>query len=303
MEQNLPTVSVIIPAKNGGEGLRRALQSVKSQTYPRIVDVVVAAATEADEAMARASATVVRNPSGATPAGLNLALDASRGEIVARCDSHSVLPVDYVEMAVTALQATRADNVGGMQVPVGESTWERAIAAAMRSPLGSGGAMYRVGGEAGPVETVYLGVFRRSTLQALGGFDEAFGRTQDYELNQRIVDAGGLVWFDPSLKVEYRPRGSLSELSRQYFEYGRAKRLFRRKHPGRLLWRQMGPPLIFIALAVSVVVAPWLPVALFLPVGYAISLLLMTYPRPRVAAAIATMHLSWGAGFVVGPHT
>jgi hypothetical protein len=276
------------------------LDAVEAQTYPNIAEVVVAAA-DAVTAAAAQGFRVVDNPAGTTPAGLNRAIEASTGEVIVRCDAQASLPPRYVERAIDTLLRTGADNVGGMQVPVGVSPWEKAIAAAMRSPLGAGDARYRVGGEEGAVETVYLGVFPREVLQRLGGFDEDFVRNQDYELNHRIIESGGTVWFDPELRVEYRPRGSLAALARQYFEYGRAKRQFNHKHPGSLRWRQWAAPALVAALAAGLVASIWFPPVLAVLVAYATGMVIagvVTDASPlRVAAALATMHLSWGVGF------
>jgi succinoglycan biosynthesis protein ExoA len=293
---------MVIPASNAAEVLPRALESIRRQTYPNLVEVIVAAA---DEASARAAAgvTVVDNPKGSTPAGLNLAIAASSGEVIVRCDAQSTLPPEYITRAVETLMRTGAANVGGMQVPVGETKWERAIAAAMSSPFGAGDARYRIGGDEGPVETVYLGVFRRDALERVGGFDEGFTRNQDYELNHRLIEAGETVWFDPSLQVSYRPRGSLGELARQYYDYGAAKRVFARQHRGSLRWRQLAAPALTLTLLASLIVSIWWPAVLILPVAYVVALLGvgLTSPRGalRVAAALATMHLGWGWGFLV----
>jgi succinoglycan biosynthesis protein ExoA len=300
---NLPTVSVIIPAKNAAEVLPHALESIEAQTYPHIIEVVVAAADE-ETARAAARCTVVDNPEGSTPAGLNRAIAASDGEVIVRCDAHSELPAGYVARAVETLQRTRAANVGGMQVPMGETKWERAIAAAMSSPFGAGDARYRVGGEEGPVETVYLGVFRREALEGIGGFDTSFVRNQDYELNHRLIDAGETVWFDPELKVKYRPRGSLSALARQYFDYGRAKRAFVRRHRGSLRWRQLAAPAVTVTLLCALLISIWMPAALLILLAYTTALVLVgltiqAKSAIRVAAALATMHLSWGWGFLL----
>jgi hypothetical protein len=206
---------------------------------------------------------------------------------------------------VETLLRTGAVNVGGMQVPVGETFWERAIAAAMASPLGAGDARYRTGGKEGPAETAYLGVFDREKLEALGGYDPAFARNQDYELNHRIIESGGIVWFDPELKVRYRPRGSLGDLWSQYFQYGQAKKRFARTHPSSLRWRQLAPPLLVIGLLISTVasfVSPW---ALAVPASYLASLIVGTTTMPRrlhsnigTVPALATMHIAWGLGFL-----
>ena len=306
MPSSQPTVSVIIPARDAGDVLPRALRSIASQTYPIIVEVIVAAADEPTAEVASA-VRVVRNPSGTTPAGLNLALEASVGDIVVRCDAHAILPQGYVSRAVETMKRTGAANVGGIQVPVGVSTWERAIATAMTSPLGSGDARYRIGGEEGPVETVYLGVFRRDVLDELGGFDESFVRSQDYELNHRIIESGRAVWFDPELKVEYTPRSSLRSLGSQYYQYGRAKRLFSRKHSGGLRWRQIAPPLGLLTMLICLLAAVRYPIALVVPAGYLAALTIEGVRTNmqkanwiRTVAALFTMHMTWGAGFLLG---
>ena len=302
-----PTVSVIMPAKDAAETLSKTLQAINEQTYPDIIEVIVAAADATTATVAaEEGARVVDNPSGTTPAGLNLAIGASSGEVVVRCDAHAVLPPNYVSKAVETMARTGADNVGGMQVPVGETPWEEAISAAMSSRLGAGDARYRVGGDEGPAETVYLGVFRRATLERLGGFDERFLRAQDYELNHRIIRSGGVVWFDPELRVEYRPRGSLGSLALQYFQYGKAKRLMWRAHPGSLKPRQWLPPLAMGAIALSLVAGMWMPLTLMLPAAYVAavffgSIALATRHGVGLGStslALLTMHLSWGAGFL-----
>ncbi len=307
-----PGLDVIIPAARASRTIGDAIDSVLAQGYPGLKSVVVASSDpETSEAAERHGARVVSNPGGSTPVGLNLALGSGSAEIVARVDAHATIPPGYLEHAVRTLVDTGADNVGGMQVPFGASGWERAIAAAMSSPFGAGDARYRIGGSPGPAETVYLGVFKRSTLERLGGYDERFARNQDYELNHRIRESGGVVWFDPALKVAYRPRGSLRALASQYFQYGSWKREFARRHPGSLRWRQLAPPLAVLAIVVSLIVSTWWPPALLLPAAYLLVLAIIGVAQlPRIGSpafgvplALASMHLAWGSGFLIGRST
>lgn len=302
----MPTVSVVIPALNAGPDLEHALDSVREQTYPNVIETIVAAGDDVTRRIAEeAGATTVANPTGRTPTGLNLAIDRSVGEVIVRCDAHAVLPPTYISRAVETLVRTSAVNVGGMQVPMGQTFWEKAVAAAMRSRAGAGDARYRTGGSEGPVETVYLGVYNRAGLREFGGFDEDFTRNQDYELNHRIIASGGVVWFDPELRVEYRPRGSLRELWSQYFQYGKAKKQFSRLHPGALRWRQLAPPTLVLGLLASLILARWFPWALLAPTTYVAGLIVATASSRDsnlgTIPALATMHLAWGVGFLLGP--
>ena len=152
---------------------------------------------------------MIENPSGKTPSGLNAALKNSKNEIVVRIDGHSEIDPDYIAKAVDTLQQTGAVNVGGVMAAEGVSKFEKAVACAMRSPIGVGAAKFHTGGKAGATDTVYLGVFRRSALEAVGGYDEEFVRAQDWEMNFRLRSNGGLIWFNPDLKVTYRDRKSV----------------------------------------------------------------------------------------------
>jgi glycosyltransferase involved in cell wall biosynthesis len=304
-----PLVDVIVPAKDSAEELGTTLRAIAIQDYSNLGSIVVAASDPETAAVARdEGAVVVENPSGRTPVGLNLALAHANGEVIARVDAHSRIPPGYLARSVEILRQTGADVVGGMQVPVGKTPWERAIAGAMSSRVGAGDARYRIGGAAGPVDTVYLGVFQRSALERVGGYDEHFDRNQDYELNQRIRDSGGIVWFDPSLEVTYRPRGSLGDLARQYFDYGRWKREFARRHPGDLRLRQLAPPLLVLGLVAAIVLGVWWPWAWLAIAGYALLLLLAGITHLGdlggtallMPLALATMHSSWGVGFLFG---
>ena len=309
MDRSPLSVSVIIPALDAVGKIERALDSIQRQDYENIVEVIVAAGDdETLKVAADLGAITIENPTGSTPAALNLAIEISTGEVIVRCDAQSVLPPDYISTAVATMERTGADNVGGMQIPDGETFWERAIAAAMASRLGAGDARYRTGGEEGPVETVYLGVFRRAKLEELGGFDEEFARNQDYELNHRIIESGGTVWFDPNLRVRYRPRGSLGELARQYYRYGQAKKMFTRRHPGSLRWRQLAPPLLVIGLILCSIAAFITLWALLGPAVYVLALAIGTAILPSAAGknlgtipALAVMHIAWGLGFLNGP--
>jgi succinoglycan biosynthesis protein ExoA len=226
-------------------------------------------------------------------------------------DAHARLPEGYVARAVEQLRATGAANVGGRQVPVAAGGFARCVAAAMRSRVGAGGAAYRVGGAPGPVDTVYLGVFRRQALEAVGGFDPAFVRNQDAELNLRLRRAGYQVWFDPQLAVRYRPRGSVASLARQYREYGAYRRLTARRHPRSLAPRQLAAPAVVLGLAgaasVSLLARDPRPAALVTAAyagllgGAAVASAEEPSEAPGIAVALGTMHLSWGVGFLGGP--
>ncbi len=246
-----PPVSVVMPVLEEERHLREAVEHVLAQDYPGELELVMALGPSRDRTDAIAAELVgehpgrvrsVRNPTGTTPAGLNAAVGAARHPVVVRVDGHALFPGDYVRTAVEVLMETGADNVGGIMAAEGVTPFEQAVARAMTSPFGVGNARFHTGGEPGPADTVYLGVFRRAALERVGGYDEAYLRAQDWEMNLRIRRTGGLVWFTPRLRVSYRPRPDLRSLARQYFHYGRWRRTVMRSHQGTASLRYLAPP-------------------------------------------------------------
>ena len=300
-----------MPVLNEERHLEHAVRAIFAQDYLGDVEVCLALGPSTDatnDVAARLQANeprlrTVANPTGKTPAGLNAAIRATTGEVIVRVDGHSVLSPGYITRAVETLRRTGAANVGGVQKAVGTTPFEEAVAAAMASPFSMGGARFHTGGAEGPVDTVYLGVFQRTAIEQVGLFDEKLVRNQDYELNIRLRKAGHTVWFDPKLEVEYRPRPSLRTLARQYAEYGAWKRHVLRLHPKSLKLRQIVPPITLIALMVSSVAAPWVPITLVVPIVYVGLVVLVSLTTPkrnafRLIVVFPTMHMSWAWGFL-----
>ncbi|NYI06142.1 glycosyltransferase family 2 protein [Allostreptomyces psammosilenae] len=317
-----PAVSVIMPVLNESRHLRTAVRHILDQRYAGEIEVVIALGPSSDDTDEIAAALAaedprvrtVPNPSGRTPCALNAAIAASRHPIVVRVDGHGMLPPDYVATAVRLLEETGAANVGGVMHAEGETAWEDAVAAAMTSRVGVGNAAFHTGGAAGPAETVYLGVFRREVLERLGGYNEEFIRAQDWELNYRIRSDGGLIWFSPELRVSYRPRPTVRALARQYLHYGRWRRVVTRFHRGSVNLRYLAPPTALLGVVAGLVAgAAWHPVALVLPGGYLAMVLAGSVAQWRqlpswrsrawLPVALATMHMSWGWGFLTSPRS
>ena len=315
----LPMVSIVIPALDAAATIDSCLAAVLRQDYGGVFDVVVAVGPSSDptrEIVERFAAAdprlrFVENPSGRTPTGLNLAVAASGGSVIARIDAQSVVPVGYVRRAVESMLRTGAANVGGIQNPVGDPGLQRVIAVAMASPFGAGPARFRRDGYEGPTDTVYLGVFDRDALEQVGCFDEALIRNQDYELNWRLREAGHVVWLDPELVIDYAPRATIDSLAMQYFQYGMWKRQMLKHHPRSLQPRQVVAPLLVIGLVASGIdLIRGRRRGLLLPFAYFNSALLVArdarsqlpakLDRYRMVGVFATMHVAWGAGFLFG---
>src|ERR1700729_1406536 len=246
----LPAVSVVMPVLNEERHLAESVAAVLGQDYPGGFELVLAIGPSKDrtEAIARDLAaadsriTVVPNPSGQIASAMNAAVKTARYPIITRIDGHALLPDGYLRTAVQTLLETGAADVGGVMAAEGVTPFQQAVAWAMTSPAGMGAAANHTGGQAGPADTVYLGVYRREAIEQVGGYDETMLIAEDWELNHRIKAAGPLIWFTPELRVTYRPRANLRALAKQHFRYGRWRRVVARRYPETVNPRYLAAP-------------------------------------------------------------
>ena len=312
-----PSVTVILPILNEEADLQNCISAILKQDYAGEIEIILALGPSKDNtnqiarnlAAADKRIKLVNNPTGQTAKGLNLAIAESSFEIICRIDGHSEISNSYLKTAVSVMQEKGAVNVGGLMHADGQSGLQRTIAQAMRSKLGVGASKFHTGGKAGPSDTVYLGTFKKSAILAAGGFDERYIRAQDWELNHRLRAQGGLIWFDPRLVVTYRPRKSLSKLAKQYFQYGRWRRVISRQHPKTTNFRYLAPPVALVINLLSLVFGVLVAKIFFLPVLIYMTILIIggliigrnIADKLLMPIVFATMHLSWGAGFITSP--
>jgi len=308
---------VILPVLNEEKYLADAVNAILAQQYDGKLEVILAIGPSQDRTLEIAQqlhmndprVVIVDNPSGRTAAGLNLAIASSQYSVIVRVDGHSNIPNNYCNLVSEILESTGAVNVGGVMAAEGQSLFERSVARAMRSPLGVGASRFHTGGGAGEVDTVYLGAFRKEALLAVGGFDERFTRAQDWELNFRLRQAGGVVYFDPRLVVTYRPRSTIKALAKQYFEYGRWRRVVSRRHQGTVNYRYLAPPFTVVATTLSLLFGLLISPVLFIPaLTYAVFILIASGIIGKsmgeilcLPTILLTMHISWGLGFLTSP--
>jgi glycosyltransferase involved in cell wall biosynthesis len=310
-------ISVILPVLNEEKYLEDAVAAILAQHYDGKLEVILAIGPSHDKTLEIAQrlhkkdprVLIIENPTGRTAAGLNLAIAASQYGIIVRVDGHSNIPSNYCQLVSEILESTGAVNVGGVMAAEGQTLFERSVARAMRSPLGVGASRFHTGGGAGEVDTVYLGAFRKEALLAAGGFDERFTRAQDWELNFRLRQTGGVVYFDPRLVVTYRPRSTVKALAKQYFEYGRWRRVVSRRHQGTINYRYLAPPFTVAATTLSLLLGWLVSPVLFTPaLVYAVFVLIASMVIGKSVGEILclptillTMHISWGLGFLTSP--
>jgi succinoglycan biosynthesis protein ExoA len=306
-----PYVSVIVPARNEAASIVACVKSILSQEVPGGLEVVVAdgMSTDGTASLARAAgATVVDNPRRSTPAGLNAAFAAARGEVIVRFDGHAEMSAGYIAACLRALEEEPgAVNVGGWSRIEGNGPWGRAVAAALGSRFGTGNPLLHRPPAPGTgrtdVDALPFGCWPADVLRRHGGWDERFLRNQDFELSYRLRRAGGRLVFDPAISAVYRPRESLRAVARQYWDYGRFKALTFTSSPGSIRPRQLAP-IALLATAITSLAPGRIGRTSRTAMGLYAAVLGTVSARSgarwRTFPVLLTIHFAWGAALVLG---
>lgn len=319
--ESWPFVTVVMPVRNEAALIRRSLDAVLAQDYPRDrIEILVVDGQSIDETVSIVQAVAARdarvrmlpNPGRIQARALNIGLDAARGAVIVRVDGHTIVAPDYVRQCVSLLRMTGASNVGGPQRCVGVTAWGRAIAAAYRSPFGVP-SRFRVSRRAGYVDTVYMGAWPREVFERVGRFDETLDVNEDYEHNYHIRRAGGRIYLSPDIRSDYYGRQTPGALWGQFFRYGRGKVQVLFRHPASARPRHLVAPAWVAAVVVGAILASfhrrftrlWGALVLSYAVASAAASIRAAESNrrellPRLPVVFACMHVGWGAGFWCG---
>jgi succinoglycan biosynthesis protein ExoA len=308
-------VTVVVPCLDERDYVESSVATLRKQDYPEDrLEIVIADGGSTDgtaEILQRIAAEdprvrVIGNPARLQAAGLNAAIRASRGDVIVRADIHSVYAPDYVRKCVEVLARTGAENAGGVPRPLARTGFQRALCAALESPLGVGWARHRTADAEGFTDTVSFGAFRRRVFETVGMYDPRAITNEDAELNQRLLERGGKIYLSREILVHYHPRRSYRDLARQYYKYGRGRARTALKHRGLPVLRPVIPFAMVVGGAVMISVRrlrPFAPLALAL---YAVSTGVEAARvgarghRPLVWSMFPVMHVAHGVGFAAG---
>jgi len=252
---------------------------------------------------------MIDNPGRIQAAGMNEIIRQAQGDVLVRLDAHGEYPPDYVSACIRALEKSEADNAGGAQRPRAKTGFQRALCAALQSPLGVGGSKYRSEDNEGFVDTVFLGAFRRRVFETVGMYDDGAITNEDAELNQRILEAGGRIYLSRDIVAHYYPRGSFRSLANQYFRYGKGRARTLLKHRTFATPRPAIPFAMVVTGGLLLLSWPVQPftVPFFLVYGMATGYEALRVGRPLGLRAVPTvwaifpvLHVTHGTGFAAG---
>ena len=326
-------ISIIIPIRNEVKSIKRTIDSILYQNdMDQQIEILIADGMSHDGTREiiedyhqnNENIHLIDNSEQIVAIGFNRALSIARGNYIIRIDGHSKIEHDFIKNSLKLFATVDADCVGGATQHVASGIIGDAIRISQTSRFGVGVVPFRLGSENGRfVDTLAFGVYKREVFEKLGGYDEELVRNQDDEFNFRLIQNGGKIWLDPSIKSTYYTRISLFKLFKQYFQYGFYKIRVMQKRKGFASWRHLFPGIFVLALFLSFILIP--TIEIYLPIyliacSYAVANILATlwealkqiinqelrknyfslFSFILMPLVFFTLHFSYGLGFICG---
>src|SRR5438105_1351985 len=213
------TVSVVIPTHDRGRVVVEAIESALAQTHPPLEVIVVDDGSTDDTAervgsVRDARVRYLRRPHAGVSAARNAGIAAATGDHVAFLDSDDLWKPDKVEAEIAVL--ARYPAAGGVFSDLEKLDGATFVPSFMRhtrvfsrlladrvsgdSRLLSPRGLYLCLLQEVPIKTPAL-TLRRSALQRVGGFNEAWTSSEDWEFLLRFARRESLVYLDRPLAV------------------------------------------------------------------------------------------------------
>ncbi len=329
----LPFVSVIMPIRDEVKYIESSLNSVLSQDYPKDrMEVIVVDGMSTDGTRELVESFIkkpwgnednkkgdrflipvklLNNPRGIVSTALNIGLNHAQGAIIVRIDGHCEIDSDYIRHCIAMIEQKEADCVGGILITESQGWIGKAISLAMSSPFGVGNARFRYGGGSGWVDTVAFGAYKRTVFDKIGNFDEELIRNQDDEFNFRLIQSGGKIWLDHTIRAVYYSRTTIIGLCRQYFQYGVYKVRVIQKRGALPSWRHIIPLGFVVSIIITILLTlitnqvEWV-LAVIGPYALANTSASFWTARkhpnrlPILPVVFFCLHISYGVGSVAG---
>jgi glycosyltransferase involved in cell wall biosynthesis len=221
MKVLLTRVSVIMTVKNDPDGCAETIGALLAQD--RLPDEIVIADGGSEDAtigiLRRLESTfslvtVVDAPGANIARGRNIAASASCGDVLAFTDAGCLPVPSWLAELVRPIEKEHADFVAGAYRVVGDTLFEKVVGSATMR-----GQLEPVSPETFNPSARSMACTRRLWAQ-VAGFPEWLAYSEDTLFDHK-VRASGCHWkFAPQAIVEWRPRGTLLEVGRQFFRYG-----------------------------------------------------------------------------------
>ena len=215
-----PDVTVVVPAYRDADGLAVCLASLGA--FPVVVvDDASPNSAEIAATCEQHGAQLIRHNTNQGPAAArNTGLANVATSLVAFVDTDVEAWPGWLNHLVGHFEDRRVAAVAPrVRSRPGDSLLEHYEAHHSPLDLGANPALVAPKNPVSYVPAAAL-VARADAIKEIGGFDAEMRTGEDVDLVWRLVEAGNVVRYDPSVDVEHRPRRSWPALLSQRREYG-----------------------------------------------------------------------------------
>lgn len=240
----LPMISLVVPAYNEGPVIEAAIRSLLKLNYPNY-EVLIIDDGSTDDTYERALAVarlstdvpvrVITKRNGGKADALNTGMTQARGEFVLNMDGDTKLSRNTLRACIRHFDDPRIGAVAGnVKVLNRENIWTRVQALEYVEGLAMArkaqSFMRAVNIIPGP-----LGMFRKTVLQQVGGYDEdTFA--EDCDLTLKILMRGWHIAYEPTAIAWVETPSRLLDLLKQRYRWTRGILQAMRKHSSAL-WK------------------------------------------------------------------
>ena len=277
-----PILATVIPVFNEAASIQACLESLVQQSLDptrHMILVLDGGSTDGTEELVDGfikthqgeqwpRVLLVKNPHRTVAHARNLALEVlpSSVEFMVEMIGHATVGPDHLEQRLNAwdgcLEEAGEQLAGvGVQVLPSDQTSSRTarwIEGALASPLGQSGGQFSVFSGREPTKVPAFVMHRRSSVDAVGGWDASFITSQDSDLSMRLLKSGYLLYRDASVSVRMQKRDTLGNWWKMGHRYGFWRTKVLLKHPGRATWQEFLPLVgLFLTLMLAVVGGTW----------------------------------------------
>jgi len=317
-------LTIIIPSYNEVRHIKDAINSCLYQEKIDLkqVEIIIADGNSTDGTQEAVKSMMDGNPIKLIQNqfrymshGFNKALTIASGKYIMVMSGHSILKSDYICNALNLMIKYDTQCVSGSMDTIQENYLGKIIGISQSTFFGVGNSIFRTNVKEGKyVDTGVFGLYDSNVFLQIGGMDEELIKNQDDEFNYRLIQNGGKIWLDPSLKSKYFCRGTLIKLFKQYFYYGFYKvRVFQKRgavqRKGQLI-----PAIFVISFLLSVILKVLtnnsiyfiLIFGIYLTINFIFSFISIKNRKekylsiPILQCSYLILHFSYGSGFILG---
>jgi poly-beta-1,6 N-acetyl-D-glucosamine synthase len=248
-----PLVSILVPAYNEGAVIQASIRSLLKLDYPRFEIIVIDDGSTDDTCRkarafegrhGHASVRVIRKVNGGKARALNAGIAAARGSLVLCMDGDSTLHPKTLRRAVRHFASNAVGAVAGnVKVVNRTNVWTNLQALEYIEGLNmvrrAQGFFRAVNIIPGPI-----GIFRRSALERVGGYDpDTFA--EDCDLTLKLLVDGWQIPFEAEAIAFTEAPERLQDLLKQRYRWTRGILQAIRKHRRSLVDPRLGKSVTF----------------------------------------------------------